>query len=64
MGATMTVSLRAPRLPSGLMTWKVWPCRCMGCHIIDMLLNVNGPLALLDRQRSVLANGRPLIVQS
>ena len=30
LGSTMGVSLRAPRLPSGLMIWKVWPCRCIG----------------------------------
>ena len=40
-GITMTVSLRAPCVPSGLITAKVWPCRCIGCHIRDLLENVN-----------------------
>lgn len=34
MGSTIAVSLRVPRLPSGLRIWKVWPCRYMGCHLM------------------------------
>ncbi len=35
-GLMFTVSLRGPPHPVPR-NWKVWPCRCIGCHIGDWL---------------------------